>query len=85
MGGSGKQMNDSTQGSLDIKEEPQTPSMPHHTMSHKDDSSNDVKSESSFDFKEEIKQEEPDLPKFEAKWEELPEKVLAHVFAYCVV
>ena len=43
-----------------------------------------IKSENKPDIKEELKQEEPEEPKFEARWEELPNKVLARVFAYCV-
>merc|ERR1719362_255495 len=57
MGDSGKQINDSGPGSLEIKKEPQTPSTPHpYKFQPKDESSNDIKSESSFDFKEEVKQ-----------------------------
>merc|ERR1719362_471224 len=57
MGDSGKQINDSGPGSLEIKKEPQTPSTTHpYKFQPKDESSNDIKSESSFDFKEEVKQ-----------------------------
>jgi hypothetical protein len=63
---------------------PQKPQTP-RAMAFKDEEMAEIKSEPKTEIMDEIKQEEPEMPKFEAKWEELPNEVLARVFAFCVV